>query len=532
MKKRKFNILLNIATLCLCITAIAFGVYSAKTASLNVSGTIGFTAHNVKAKIEGFITNYADSADGAIVTTDTQIIADGGLALNGGDASFNLGATKGTGTATRYFSDLGTSGNPEDIIVKIKITNTSDFDILVNVDMANCKATTTALENIIKVDYDKSAVVLAKNENTTFTFNIKLLPNADGSYGNTALTTPTSNNIQLKMNLEKSAYTQSQVKTDAPIKQFTTTEIKSIKTGLGSASVQDNTYEYGDTYKCYAERYPYYIEMGERNNEKVKWLIVGAFNNNKVTALTDSDKTPLSQGYMLKDTTYVMLSEKVLYTESNTESTTNYGISFQNKYTNSGSYLNDYGYSAQDYATSNIRNYLKGADDVYRSYTYDSTTKQYSPDKSKSRVNLLTDYNLTSDPIYAKIQGRTLTSLYNESAITNETKEMKTVPTTKSGYTAVNFTGNTEDKLWLLSQTEMEEIFKADYVEGSRETHFYPVYMSSRTSVLGASSSASWWLRSPCSYHYDYVSAVHKSSLLRPDVAYVDEYGSRAAFLF
>ncbi len=519
MKKRKFNLLLNIATLCLCVCAIAIGVYSAKQASLNVSGTIGFTAHNVKANIEAWISGHSDTADGEPITNEVQITANGGLALNGGDASFNLGATAGSGSATRYFSDLGTSGNPEDIIVKIKITNTSDFDILVNVDLANCKATTTELESIIKVDYDKSAVVLAKTESTTFTFNIKLLPNADGSYGNTALTTPTSNNIQLKMNLEKSAYTQSQVKTDAPIKQFTTTEVESIKTGLGSVSVWE-TYEYGDTYKCYAERYPYYIEMGERNNEKVKWLIVGTFANNTVTALTDSDNTPLSQGIMLKDTTYVMLSEKVLYSES----TTNYGISFQNKYTNSGEYLNDYGYSAQDYATSNIRNYLKGAD-VNRSTK--SSSGSYIPDGTS--VNLLTTYNLTSDPLYTKIQERTLASLYNESAITNETKEMKTVPTTIDGKKAVDLTS---DKLWLLSQTEMEEIFKADYVANSRESYSAPLYMSSRTSVLGASSPASWWLRSPISSSADCVRIVDISGYLSICNAYFVTYGSRAAFLF
>ena len=464
MKKRKFNILLNIATLCLCITAIAFGVYSAKTASLNVSGTIGFTAHNVKATIEAFITNYADTADGAIVTTDTQITADDGLVLNGGDAGFNLGATNGSGNATRYFSDLGTSGNPEDIIVKIKITNTSDFDILVNVDLANCKATTTELESIIKVDYDKSAVVLAKNDNATFTFNIKLLPNADGSYGNTALTTPTSNNIQLKMNLEKSAYTQSQVKTDAPIKQFTATEIESIKSGL-SITTNDS----------YADLYPYYVEMGERNNEKVKWLIVGTFANDSVTALTDTDKIPLSQGCMLQDTTYVMLSEKVLYAENDIESSVRYGISFQNKYT-SGSYLNDHGYSAQDYATSNIRNYLKG-ESVYRTAT--SSSGAYIPNESSARVNLLTDYNLTSDPLYAKIQGRTLTSLYV--GLYSEKNSSATIWSDNT-----TLPGTTQDKLWLLSYTEAnEKIFTSNY--------------NRKTTVICSSSSGTgnWWLRSP-----------------------------------
>ena len=56
MKKRKFSMLLNIAVLCLCVAAIAFGVYSAKNASLNVTGTIGFQAHNCQVKVEGYIT--------------------------------------------------------------------------------------------------------------------------------------------------------------------------------------------------------------------------------------------------------------------------------------------------------------------------------------------------------------------------------------------------------------------------------------------------------------------------------------------
>ncbi|MDY2696211.1 MAG: hypothetical protein SOV27_03515, partial [Eubacteriales bacterium] len=69
MKKKKFNLLLEIATLCLCIAAIAIGVYSAKNASLNVSGTIGFEAHNVKATISAQIkgdgvTGSTASADG------------------------------------------------------------------------------------------------------------------------------------------------------------------------------------------------------------------------------------------------------------------------------------------------------------------------------------------------------------------------------------------------------------------------------------------------------------------------------------
>ena len=56
MKKRKFIIWLNFVTICLSICAIAIGVYSIKTATLNVNGAIGFTAHNCKVSVLGDIT--------------------------------------------------------------------------------------------------------------------------------------------------------------------------------------------------------------------------------------------------------------------------------------------------------------------------------------------------------------------------------------------------------------------------------------------------------------------------------------------
>ena len=219
--------------------------------------------------------------------------------------------------------------------------------------------------------------------------------------------------------------------------------------------------------------------MGERNNEKVKWLIVGTFANDSVTALTDTDKIPLSQGLMLKETTYVMLSEKVLYTEGVSNagetimSSSDYGLSFQNNYTNS---TNTSGYSAQDYATSNIRNYLKG-ESVYR--TAKSSSGGYIPAESSLKINLLTDYNLASDPLYAKIQGRTLTSLYV--GLYSEKNSSATIWSDNT-----TLPGTTQDKLWLLSYTEAnEKIFTSNY--------------NRKTTVICSSSSGTgnWWLRSP-----------------------------------
>ena len=69
MKKRKFSMLLNIAVLCLCVAAIAIGVYSAKNASLNVTGTIGFTAHDCKVDVDISFNNAMDASSFAHITT-------------------------------------------------------------------------------------------------------------------------------------------------------------------------------------------------------------------------------------------------------------------------------------------------------------------------------------------------------------------------------------------------------------------------------------------------------------------------------
>ena len=517
MKKRKISFLLNICTICLAVVAIVIGVYSLQQAKLTVNGSLGFVAHNVNARVDAYMYGYSVSANGAPITAEQKVrlTPQNGLLIHDQTTNYslNLGATDGTGSQTRYFSNLGTSGKMEDIVVEITISNTSagttsPFNILANVDFANCVSPVTALKDKIVVDCDKSGAVLETTSGktqTTFTFKISLKQNSTGTYGDTALTSPSANNVQLQMNLEQTTtYTQSQLKTEeVAVKVFTTEEKNKIKSDLNITS--------GD---CYATKFPYYVEMGERdNNGKVKWLIIGVSGADGLTALLEEDTTAFSKGLMLNKT-YVMLSEKVLYTE--TESIDNKGISFQNHYKgNASPYLNNSNYSAQDYATSNVRNYLKGAENVYRGYK--SGTK-YEPDTTGKKINLLSDYNLTNDTMYAKIQGRTLTSLYNNIGTFNSSAKKWS-----SDYTGAdeNLKGTTKDKLWLLSESEV-----TDLLGTTNELR--------KTSIYGTASSAGeWWLRSPDSSFADRARNVYSPvGYLTYDSAYYTYPGVRAAFLF
>ena len=58
--KRKFSMFVNIAMLALSVCAIVIGVYSAKTAQLQLSGSIAFQAHDCKVKVSGTMAGVAD----------------------------------------------------------------------------------------------------------------------------------------------------------------------------------------------------------------------------------------------------------------------------------------------------------------------------------------------------------------------------------------------------------------------------------------------------------------------------------------
>ena len=243
MKRKRF--LINTCFIFLAICTLGFATYALalNQTTVNVTGTIGFIAHNVDARLDAFIYGCASSSTDVPVTEEQKIriTPTNGFLIDNKTTSYNLdlGATNGTGSETRYFSNLGESGNMEDIIVQIRITNTSAGtskagDILVTADMANC---VTGSEYIY-ISCDKTSVMLETTNGktqSTFTFTIKLLQNSDGTYSSVEL----PNNISLAMVLDgDSIYTGF----DGYVWQGATrTSIKAEQTGTVDESIIEDT---------------------------------------------------------------------------------------------------------------------------------------------------------------------------------------------------------------------------------------------------------------------------------------------------
>ena len=196
MKKRKINILLNIAVLCMCVCAIAIGVYSAKTASLNVGGTIGFNAHNCKVRVLGKITGAVDSSNNALpestASLNYQESASTGKLIDGTSESWDFGKI--------YFDDLNVEGNgvATDIVFTFTLINESTyFDVIATLNVDKLPDSVQPNVAFSSGSNNSGFVCELKKEKTpvTMTLTLKLLTSEQIQ--------DATNNIDLSLSFER-----------------------------------------------------------------------------------------------------------------------------------------------------------------------------------------------------------------------------------------------------------------------------------------------------------------------------------------
>ena len=173
--KKKFNLWLNIVTICLCVCAIAVGVYSATTAKITAGGKVAFSAHNCKVELTGYIYGHGvkdgvDSADGLpvaeeqkeyLTTNNAPITVEGGV-NTAVQSTISIGEN-------RWFTDMAsTDGKPADIVIGITVKNITIYDITVSVDLSKV----TYPQDQVTVSCDTESVDLKQGENVTFEFTL------------------------------------------------------------------------------------------------------------------------------------------------------------------------------------------------------------------------------------------------------------------------------------------------------------------------------------------------------------------------
>lgn len=126
--KRKFNLFLSVAMMCLCACAVVVGVYSVKNVTMSTKGTLSFTAHNTDIGLSGSIVACATSDANA--TTTKKFTVDN---IGGDQSTYSLNLSeqfKDTTNTTgkMYFSDLCDDGKT--ITITLTVTNNSKYLVM------------------------------------------------------------------------------------------------------------------------------------------------------------------------------------------------------------------------------------------------------------------------------------------------------------------------------------------------------------------------------------------------------------------
>jgi len=135
MRKNKSK-LMAFSLLALCVACLAFGVYALKNATLTVSGTVGFTAHDCIVNVKAYIEGDGITANGTTATDGhpseeralTFRNVDSNEITVGGESSTEWDKT-GEIKDVIYFTDLTDTGTPAPITMTFKLTNLSAYDV-------------------------------------------------------------------------------------------------------------------------------------------------------------------------------------------------------------------------------------------------------------------------------------------------------------------------------------------------------------------------------------------------------------------
>lgn len=441
--KRKSSLILNIMSLCLLVATIVIGVVAAKKVTVDMSGTVSFTASNTEitfnakiegAKIGGTSGTYYIQNSGNPTTNNTSFPIKGETTLSFGNLAF----------------DHNADNTAKDIIFTFTITSSSDYDIT-----ATLSQSSLVLAYGITARVSNNGCVISPGEANKGV--VKLILSV-----NSGVTADISNAVSGNLSFTFDRYTDLNL-------QYNETIGWHLNMGKVTSTLATAT--------------------GVANNTPLAWVpVIELSTDGTMTAFNGKLQSNKPQ----KGHTYYFISYNILPVLYGTSNEKQDGIPFNFydmstnglpswyfngtnlvKHSNTGNSSNIVG---TDYSVSNIRSYLKGN----TSYAWYSSEADIAPDTTMPLANFLSLYGLLDDQVYtSRIIARTLADLYTN-IIKNDIDYSSAIVPTTNAPNANN--AATEDKLWLLSCMEYETCYSNDN-QGTAKT-------------IGG-TYGDWWLRSP-----------------------------------
>ena len=270
----------------------------------------------------------------------------------------------------------------------------------------------------------------------------------------------------------------------------------------------------------------WYVEMGtvmgQTQSEYIRWKYIASVDDSTGSdvatkyATFDANTAPTGEGYFYLET-------NVLSAIGRDGTNNMIEVSFNNEYIYNSSHTPQYYHQqhgwtnvqANDYATSNVRQYING-NDSYDSYPSGSSSSTgYTPSGRLS--NMYTDLNInTEDAVFEKIVARSLGELYQDNTNSTTNPIDVTFPDLSRADAGYQYQKADEDAFWLLSYYEVYKL----------------VGSSDSDRVWPTGSANYYWLRSPYSSFSNRAYIVYTSGTLNNGNVYSYYNAARAAFKF
>ncbi len=393
-----------IASLMMCVFCLSFlvvGVWAAaSTAKLNINGNLKYYPEGVFVELSGQV--YRGSS-----TENMQPIMSDSRFSYGPVANFDGTPDTASGNfplETWNIGDISFIPTQKYIKISVAITNYSDFAIMGTPNITIDNADITSNTNF-KVTPPDNISNIASLQTVTADIIIEVLATEEVTGA-------------LNVSFE--------------FKEFS---VKNFLTWVETSSIYETGY--------------WTLTMGEYEDPTTHeitplvWrMVLKEEGSNVISVENYTQDTNLSGSYYFLLDTYI---EHV------------FSCSFENYYDAYGYYDRFDGYGsavyANDYAASNIREYLIGIN-VYRgANTANSQVNPAFATGQEKEENFLDVFNITNSPIYNMIEGRTLTDLYSRMSATTTGEPVEFDTDVKNGVNGIAGIDpdTTRDKFWLLS---------------------------------------------------------------------------------